>query len=255
MTAAASMLDSRGSATQHQTAIDADWLARTGLLPHVLHELRTPVNGVLGFAQILRAAGNDISAVDRDRWLALIEMSAQHLAAMVEDLVVFPRVSTGSLALHVSSVAVPASVDEAVAMILPSANSGQIELVVDLGDPMACVMADRLRLRQILLNLLSNAVKYNRSRGTVHVSWTLGHGGDTVLLAVRDSGAGLRADQVSHLFEPFNRLGAERSGVDGLGLGLAIARGLARLMQGDIRVASEIDRGSTFTLELPTQSH
>ena len=115
--------------------------------------------------------------------------------------------------------------------------------------PHLTVQADRVRLRQVLVNLLVNGIKYNRPGGEVTVNgWS---DGGRVVLEIRDSGIGLSADQRAHLFEPFNRLGAERSGIEGTGIGLVIVQRLVTLMQGDIEVESTPGQGSCFRIWLP----
>jgi len=114
------------------------------------------------------------------------------------------------------------------------------------------VQADHLRLRQVLVNLLSNAVKYNREHGSVTVRWGGTPEGDAVQLQVIDTGHGLTAEQQTHLFEPFNRLGAERSSIEGTGIGLVVTQRLVQLMGGTIAVDSQPGAGSTFTVTLPS---
>jgi signal transduction histidine kinase len=221
------------------------------LLTRVSHELRTPLNGVLGFAQLLRANAGRPQR-NQERYLACIEFAAQHLCAVVDDLVDLPRIQAGTLVVELGPVPVWDTVEEALAMVEPAAKQAQVELVVNGGKLVTFAHANRLRLRQILLNLLTNAIKYNRRGQEVRVSWTQDPAAGTVRLAISDRGRGLRPDQIDCLFEPFNRLGAERTGVEGVGIGLVIARGLARMMGGDIEVASQIDSGSTFSVVLPT---
>jgi CheY-like chemotaxis protein/two-component sensor histidine kinase len=160
------------------------------------------------------------------------------------------RIESGNLSLSPEPVAVAEIVDQVAKLIRPLGTPKQIEVVVA---PSAVqqryVRADRQRLNQILLNLMSNAVKYNRQGGRITVSCDNGEGG-RVRINVSDTGAGIRPEKLALLFTPFERLGAEQTGVEGTGLGLALSRGLAEAMGGKLGVQSEIDRGSTFWVEL-----
>jgi signal transduction histidine kinase len=141
-------------------------------------------------------------------------------------------------------------VDEVWAMLVHEAGARTIVLHDELGDG-AVVLADRKRLKQVLSNLLSNAIKYNRDGGWVRVALTAG-GGDKAGFTIADGGSGLTPDQQARLFSPFDRLGAERSGVQGTGLGLALTKQLLDAMGGSISVSSAPGVGSTFTVRLPT---
>ena len=150
--------------------------------------------------------------------------------------------------------AIGALLADCVALCGPMAQARGVALALTAAPPgLPLVLGDPTPLRQVLLNLLSNAIKYNRTEGLVHIGATLSAEGDAVLLHVRDTGPGIPADQQAALFQPFNRLGAEFSGVEGHGLGLSIARMLAQAMGGDITVQSTPGEGATFTLRLRSQ--
>jgi PAS domain S-box-containing protein len=224
--------------------------AKTEFLSRMSHELRTPLNAVLGFAQLLRLGGRSLAAGQLAQ-VQHIERAGAHLLEMINDVLDLSRIEEGSLTLAPDSHCVAALVDETFALLQPAARDGGVRLVRGPGsDDALHVWADRLRLRQALANLVSNAIKYNRAGGEVRVLWR--RDGDARLrLEILDTGPGLSAEQLAHLFEPFNRLGAERGGVEGTGIGLVITRRLLRLRGGDIEADSREGVGSRFAALLP----
>jgi CheY-like chemotaxis protein/anti-sigma regulatory factor (Ser/Thr protein kinase) len=168
---------------------------------------------------------------------------------MVNDILDLSRIEAGAMPLSPEPVAVDALVAECLALVASLAAEQHVSCRQALAVPTPWVRGDRVRLRQVLVNLLGNAVKYNRRGGWVEVSAQAAGAG--VRIAVRDSGRGLSAAQRAQLFQPFNRLGAEATAVEGTGLGLVIVRELVELMGGAIEVDSEPGVGTTFTLTLP----
>jgi hypothetical protein len=153
----------------------------------------------------------------------------------------------GRLKLDLQPVALEPILGEALALVEPLASKHQVQL--QLGTTQGCVLADKTRLRQVLINLLSNAVKYNRPQGKVMLT---ARAGEThVTLLITDTGRGLNSDQLSHLFEPFNRLGIQSEGIEGAGIGLVIVKGLTKAMGGSISASSVPGKGTQFQLVLP----
>ena len=224
-------------------------VAKSQFLSRVSHELRTPLNAILGFAQLLElepGAGEKQVA-----WNEHVLVSGRHLLALMDDILQLSSAQTGYLPVTPEPVPLRPVVEEAWTMLAATALMQQVVFINALpGDGACLVMADRRRLKQIVSNLLSNAIKYNRQGGWVRVTVCLHEG--TVELSVADSGTGLDPEQQARLFNPFDRLGAERSGVAGTGLGLALSRQLAEAMGGSIGVHSRIGEGATFILRLPT---
>jgi PAS domain S-box-containing protein len=221
--------------------------AKSDFVSRMSHELRTPLNAILGFTQLLRERfAREAAAVDQ---LGHVERAGWHLLAMVDDILDLSRLETGRFALDISTVPLARAVDDAVALVQDAARRRQLALEVETIDPALGVRADSTRLQQVLLNLLSNAVKYNRHAGKVRVRLRREPGAFGV--AVEDTGTGLTPRQIEGLFEPFNRLGREKSATPGTGLGLVITRQLALAMDGRIDVRSEPGKGSVFTLWLP----
>jgi PAS domain S-box-containing protein len=221
--------------------------AKSEHLARMSHELRTPLNAILGFAQLLEL--DDLNDDQRDS-LRHILSGARHLLALINEVLDIAAIEAGRLQLAPERVDMGELIGEAVSLIRPLADQHGIVLVNPAQPCTAQVVADRRRLKQILLNLLSNAVKYNRPGGSVGLACTQRSGG-RVRVGVADSGPGIPPDKLERLFVPFERLGSESTGVEGTGLGLALARRLAEAMGGSVELTSTVGRGSTFWLELP----
>jgi PAS domain S-box-containing protein len=226
---------------------------KTEFLSRMSHELRTPLNAVLGFAQLLELDAKEPLAPGQRQRVSRIREAGDHLVAMIGDLLDFTRIESGQVALDLGPVTLLPVVIECCDMLAPAAAARSLRWDLP-GTPAAdgvdlVAQADRKRLRQVLLNLLSNAVKYNREGGRIAVR--LERGDRTVCVAVADTGPGIPAAAMRDLFQPFNRLGHERSGIEGTGIGLAVSRGLAELMGGTLEVRSRPGAGSVFTVTLP----
>jgi len=226
--------------------------AKTEFLSRMSHELRTPLNAVLGFAQLLQLDKNHPLQPEQRSRVHHIENAGAHLLAMINDVLDLSRIESGGMMLAPETLAVPALVQESLALIDTLAQASEVLLRVEPPPGAGAAVqlhADHLRMRQVLVNLLSNAVKYNRRGGSVTVRWSVADG--RVAIQVSDTGRGLSAEQRTHLFEPFNRLGAERSNVEGTGIGLVVTNRLVLLMGGTLAVESQPGVGSSFTVTLP----
>lgn len=225
--------------------------AKSKFLARMSHELRTPLNAVLGFSQLLLAegAGHDAGAASRQRRIEYIRSAGQHLLELINDVLDLSSLEGGELQIALQPLALAPLVEQTLPMLATLRDSRDVSL--DLGPLPGCVMADPTRLRQVLLNLLSNAIKYNRIGGRVRIEARAL--GDEVVLSVTDTGRGMNAEQLRHLFEPFNRLGRQdegEDGVEGSGIGLAIVKALVRRMGGSVQVQSTPGVGSVFELRL-----
>ena len=222
--------------------------AKSQFLSRVSHELRTPLNAILGFAQLLEL---EPGAGERQaQWTGHVLASGRHLLSLVDDILDLSSIETGQLAMKLEPVALRGVIDAAWTMLASQAQAQQLTLHNEvLLEPAASVRADPKRLRQVLSNLLSNAIKYNQPGGWVRLS--LRRTGSELALRVEDGGCGMNPDQLQRLFNPFDRLGAERGPVSGTGLGLALTRQLVLAMGGRIEVQSQPGIGSTFTVTLP----
>jgi signal transduction histidine kinase/ActR/RegA family two-component response regulator len=224
--------------------------ARSEFIGRVSHELRTPLNGILGFAQLLASdPAAPLSGQQAERMAVLLD-SARHLRAVVEELLDISRIEAGQLRLQLGPVPVPPLLAQLAATLGTEARAQGVALLSPPPDGRPCaVLAESQRLRQVLTNLLSNAVKYNRPGGAVWVQCA--EAGSEHRIDVCDNGLGLDDQQLAGLFQPFNRVGAERSAVQGTGLGLVISRQLVQLMGGRLTVESTPGVGSRFSVWLP----
>lgn len=222
--------------------------AKSDFLSRMSHELRTPLNAILGFSQLLQM---DELGVQQTEAVDHILRAGRHLLDLINEVLDIARIETGHLELAVRPVLASDVVSEALALNRPMADRAEVAVQssVDHEDSPA-VLADRQRLLQVLLNLISNAIKYNRPGGRVDVSCEMA-AADRVRLAVADTGQGIRSEEMPKVFEPFNRLGAEQSGVEGTGVGLALAKQLVERMNGSLEVESVPEVGSTFFVDLP----
>ncbi len=223
--------------------------AKTEFLSRMSHELRTPLNAMLGFAQLLRVDPRHPLHDDQRTKVAHIERAGAHLLAMLTDVLDLSRIEAGSLPMSIEPLAVNDVIEAALAMTSTQATDASVQLLATPPEAGLRVRGDQLRLRQVLVNLLSNAIKYNRRSGQVLVE-AIGVD-DEVVISVNDTGRGMDAQQLAHLFEPFNRLGAERTPIEGTGIGLVIVKRLVELMQGRIEVSSQPDEGTRFRVWLP----
>jgi PAS domain S-box-containing protein len=223
--------------------------AKSDFLSSMSHELRTPLNAILGFGQLLE--DDEDLGTDHRESAAFIVQAGRHLLDLINEILDIARIETGRLSLSVEPVPVSDVLRESLSLIRPLAAERRLSITAELStvDGRA-VMADRQRFKQVLLNLLSNAVKYNREDGSVRVS--VGEARDGVLrFEIEDTGPGISDTSLELLFRPFERLGAEVSGIEGTGLGLALSKGLLEAMGGTLGVRTAVGEGSTFWFELP----
>ena len=225
--------------------------AKTEFMARISHELRTPLNAVLGFAQLIEHDGASSLPPAQLERVAHIRSAGEHLMALIGDVLDLSATEDGTLQVSIEPVDIDALLGDVMQWVAAPAQRARVSLHLERSG--GRVQADPRRLRQVLSNLLSNAVKYNRAGGDV---WLSAHsasrdGRPSWAVSVRDNGRGLSRDQRAHLFESFNRLGAEHEGIEGMGIGLTIVRQLAELMGGCVDVHSEAGRGSEFVVWLP----
>jgi len=228
--------------------------AKSDFLSRASHELRTPLNAVLGFAQLIEHEGLRAPTAVQFERVAHIRSAGEHLLALVDDVLDLAAIEAGSLAVAMMPVSIDDVLRDAGQWLTSLAQRSGVSLNVE-----PCggwVLADPRRLRQIAVNLVSNAVKFNRVGGTVWLSARAVGEGATLAwqISVRDDGRGLSPEEQSRIFEAFHRLATERDGVEGVGLGLAIVRQLAELMQGRIELVSALGQGSDFRVTLRAAS-
>ena len=222
--------------------------AKSDFLSRMSHELRTPLNSILGFGQLLDRQAPTETQRPRIRYIL---SAGRHLLNLINEVLDISRIEAGTLQLSVEPVCLEEAIGEALDLMRPMAAERTIVLASNCSlDAATYVLADRQRLKQVLLNLLSNAVKYTAVKGCVTVSFA-DSGKDLTRISVRDTGAGIPVGKLARLFTPFDRLGAEQSSVEGTGLGLALCQRLVHAMNGSIGVNSTLGHGSTFWLDLP----
>jgi signal transduction histidine kinase/ActR/RegA family two-component response regulator len=223
--------------------------AKSEFLSRMSHELRTPLNSVLGFSELLLTDRKEPPTPGQREALETIRGSGRHLLGLITEILDLARVESGRLEVAEEPLDALPVLKECLRTLEPAARERSVSLLLDPPEAApAHVLGDRVRLRQVLLNLLSNAVKYNREAGQVRVS--LHREGDRVAVSVADTGPGMEPEEAERVFEPFERLGADRMGIPGTGIGLSLSRRLARLMGGDLRVESAPGVGSRFVVWL-----
>jgi signal transduction histidine kinase len=252
----ATLLRELEQAQRDRLAAEAANSAKTMFLSRISHELRTPLNAVLGFAQLLGTDPALARMPTQRQQVRMIHEAGDHLLAMIGDLLDLSLAEAAHLPIHLQNVALTPLLDSCAAWCRPQAGAAGVSVRCEdpdagaaLSHGAAVVRADPTRLRQVLTNLLSNAVKYNRKGGQVTLRAQAA--GDEWHIEVEDSGHGIGPADRARLFQPFNRLGREASGISGAGLGLALSQSLAQLMGGRITVESVLGVGSVFRVSLP----
>ena len=236
-------------AERAREAAEASNRAKSDFLSRMSHELRTPLNAMLGFAQLLELDQRHPIADAQRPWVTQIQQAGWHLLEMINDVLDLSRIESGNLRLSIEGLDLGEMLESAANMVEADAARRGITLSQELGPQARAVRGDATRVKQILINLLSNAVKYNIEGGRIHVGSR--RMDEMVEITVTDTGLGMTPEQMSDLFQPFNRLGRERSQQEGTGIGLVISQRLAELMGGTLRARSAAGQGSSFILSLP----
>ena len=223
-------------------------LAKSDFLSNMSHELRSPLNAILGFAQLMESGTPPPTAAQRQS-IDQILQAGWYLLELINEILDLALIESGKLSLSPEPTSLADVLSDCRGMIEPLALKNGIGLTFPCLDDSPFVKADRTRLKQVLINLLSNAIKYNRAGGSVEVICTMSATQRT-RIAVHDTGDGLSAEKLTQLFQPFNRLGQETGSEEGTGIGLVVSKRLVELMGGAIGAESTVGVGSTFWIEL-----
>ena len=231
--------------------------AKTTFLSNMSHDIRTPMNAIIGFATI---AASHMERADQVKdCLHKILSSSNHLLGLINDILDMSRIESGKLQIHNQECNIPELMHNLVNIIQPQMKAKQMEMFIDTFEVVnEDVIADPLKLNQIFINLIGNAIKYTPAGGVVSFRitqhTTTRHGWGDYVFIVKDNGIGMSQEFVEHIFEPFEREStATRSGIQGAGLGMAITKSIIDMMGGEITVESEVGKGSTFTVRIPLQ--
>ncbi len=234
--------------TKAKGAAEKANLAKSEFLSSMSHELRSPLNAILGFAQLMESGATPATPSQKGS-IDEILRAGWYLLELINEILDLAQIESGKLSLSLEPTSLADVILECQAMIEPQAENRGIRMTFPHFDVPCFVAADRTRLKQVLINLLSNAVKYNQAGGTVVVD-CVGSTEERVRLNVRDTGAGLLPEKLAQLFQPFNRLGQERGTEQGTGIGLVMSKRLVGLMGGVLGVESSVGVGSVFWCEL-----
>lgn len=234
-----------------QVEADAANQAKTQFLSRMSHELRTPLNAILGFSKLLQSALDGTPYEGAQKHLSHIVAAGGHLRALIDDVLDLSRIEAGALALTPQDVLLAPLLSEVVEVAALSFDD--VGVLVDrsyLSESSKLMLrTDTVRLKQVLTNIISNAFKYNRKGGRVSVA--VRRELSQVTIEVSDTGLGMSPEQLAQLYQPFNRLGKERSDIEGTGIGLVLSRELAELLGGQLTVHSELGIGTTVLLAFP----
>jgi PAS domain S-box-containing protein len=234
-------------------AMDAN-RAKSQFLASMSHELRTPLNAIIGYSEMLiedaEGAGHEEPVPD----LRKIHAAGKHLLTLINDVLDLSKIEAGKVELFLETFDVAAMARDVATTVRPLVEKNANSLALRAGDGLGTMHADVTRLRQCLFNLLSNATKFTK-QGAITLEVERDPGGDAVTFRVRDTGIGMTPEQLGKLFQPFTQADASTTReYGGTGLGLAITRKLCQMMGGDVTVASEVGKGSTFTVRLPADA-
>jgi PAS domain S-box-containing protein len=223
-------------------------LAKSDFLSSLSHELRSPLNSILGFAELVES-GSPLPTPAQKTSIDQILKAGWYLLELINEILDLALIESGKLSLTLEPISLPKVLLDCQAMIEPQAQKSGIRMSFPQFDRPVFVKADRTRVKQVLVNLLSNAIKYNRAGGTVEIRCRA-ITAERIRISVQDTGEGLSPEKLAQLFQPFNRLGQEASAEEGTGIGLVVSKRLAELMGGEIGVDSSVGVGSVFWIEL-----
>jgi len=224
---------------------------KSEFISRMSHELRTPMTSIIGFSQYLRHQP-ELDTRHREH-LDRIYNAADYLMGLINDLLDLSQIESGKVVIQQSAISLSQVVDECVEMIGPLASKSHVAVSTQIeADVLPDVWTDRVRIRQVLMNILSNAVKYNKHGGKVSISAE--RDGRYVRIVIADNGPGIPQDFIGQMFEYFSRHPDHADRVNGAGIGMAISLNLVELMEGNLGVESQLEKGTRVWVELPVAS-
>jgi signal transduction histidine kinase/CheY-like chemotaxis protein len=233
---------------QAQQQTEAASQAKSEFLGSMSHELRTPLNAILGFAQLINLEASDQPEIND--FSLEIERAGNHLLSLVNDLIDLSRIESGKLDIVVEPVLLNQLERDCLALVAPLAEKFHVQIIEQPSVEAITILADAVRLRQVIINFLSNGIKYNKALGSVSLQ-ILRLENNTVRIQVVDTGVGIPLDKQDRIFSAFDRLGAECGTIEGSGIGLVITKQLIEAMNGSIGFSSEAHKGSRFWVDFP----
>ncbi len=223
--------------------------AKSLFLSNMSHELRTPLNSIIGFSQLLQFDEDEPLTSSQKESVDLIHKGGKHLLDLINDILDLSSIELGKVKLSVENVVLTDVIEEVLPLVKEMAARRGITITEHYQVSKPIIMADYTRVKQVLLNLLSNAIKYNHEKGSIKLQIDALE--NTIKVTIQDTGPGISPENQKLLFKPFSRLGAEKTAIEGTGIGLSLCQGIIKSMQGNIGVQSEVGKGSQFWFTLP----
>ncbi len=225
--------------------------AKTEFLARMSHELRTPMNAILGFSQLMHENTKDPLSESHQFRVSQILKAGRHLLNLINDMLDLSHIESEKLSLSIEPICIANLLEDLISLARPLSEQSNIVLIDNTYSPEEIfVLGDKTRLKQVLLNLISNGIKYNRSEGSVTLTIEI-QDADYLRINVKDTGVGIPNEKIDYVFEPFDRLGAENSEIEGTGIGLTISKKLIEAMNGSIGLETSVGEGSEFYIILP----
>ncbi len=223
--------------------------AKSEFLRHVTHDLKSPLTGILGFAQLLEFIKEPLPAEAND-YIGEIKKSGNYLLSLINDLLDIAKIENSGMQINPELLTISSLIEESISILKPVANKNSIAFINRSNHNLPAIWIDPIRFRQILINFLSNAIKYNRNNGNIIINSYLTHT-HSVRINIKDSGCGIHPENLHKIFQEFERGTAQDKEIEGSGIGLSVCKKLTELMSGSVGVYSELGIGSLFWLEIP----